>query len=443
MSRKVASSLAILVAFSAVNAAAGQDRDTVFRSGSMEIRQSVVENPGSGGPLTLFTLMRDGIAFGECIAEEKFRRLPTTYYHPKGPAGLAFGRFDWFPAGVNTFHADARLAAALVAEALPLTGPPLAQLWSEPPVAVLGMAAGTPAAYARPLQSFHFYEPSREMIEINDRPAGRRFFHYLADARARGADIRVFEGTPRKQLRERGPKAFYRLMILEACSGEDGERLALDLLTKEGIAECFEHLAPGGVLCVHTSHRFIDLPPILAAIAHDLKLEVRRGHDTPPAVWGGKRPSSVEEGQHFSSEWVLLARDLATLRAICKTPPGYEDAFRKAGLGAPDRYWLIPEPAEQPWTDKGPNLLHGVLRSHPFAMRYEPVARVLTGVAGALARAAGIRSLEFHRGLDSLSRLPPPLNEALVARQLKDSPRVETLWSDAVFWSLAREKAAK
>src|SRR4051794_18231940 len=69
----------------------------------------------------------------------------------------------------------------------------------------------------------------------------------------------------------------YQPLILEACCGEDGEKIFLDLFTREGIEQCLQALTDDGVLCVHTSHRFLDLPSVLARIAGELGLATRRG----------------------------------------------------------------------------------------------------------------------------------------------------------------------
>src|SRR5207245_7782806 len=153
------------------------------------------------------------------------------------------GRFNWFAVPANTYQADARLPAALTglsaptgAASLPLDA--LVALWSEPPVAVIGMNAGTPASYARPFQHFHFYEPNKLVIKLHERNEKERFFHYLPDARARGAAVNVVHGPPRQTLRDKGPRRFYHLIILDACAGENGEQILLDLFTKEGLAQC-------------------------------------------------------------------------------------------------------------------------------------------------------------------------------------------------------------
>jgi hypothetical protein len=135
-------------------------------------------------------------------------------------------------------------------------------------------------------------------------------------------------------------------MILEACSGEDGEKLFLEMLTKEGIAQCLDHLVDNGILCVHTSHRFIDLPPILAAIAKDLNLSLRRGFDQAPG--SNRFKDSLDEIGHYSSEWVLLARNRRTLDAMCKTPENYDELLRNKGLAmGAGSYWSNPEPSKQ------------------------------------------------------------------------------------------------
>ena len=63
----------------------------------------------------------------------------------------------------------------------------LVGVWSEPPIAVIGMNAGTLASYARPLQHMHFYEPNRQLIDLME----RGFFRFLSDARVRGADLPI------------------------------------------------------------------------------------------------------------------------------------------------------------------------------------------------------------------------------------------------------------
>lgn len=422
-----------------------QDRmkDTRFKSGNIVVKQSTQRIDEKGGPVGVRShiLLRDQIDFGRCFDHARYRRLAITYYHPHGPVGVAFQRFNWFRDPVNTYHSDARLPASLVglcasSGSVNLPTAPLAALWSEPPVAVIGMNAATPAAYARPWQHFHFYEPSKEIIELNQRTKDR-VFHFLPDARQRGAALRIAHGRPRQTLRERGPRRFYHLMILEACSGEDGEKIFLDLFTKEGIAQCMEHLVDDGILCVHVSHRFVDLPPVLAAIGHALKLHVRRGHDNAPGNvlgWGGRKVELAEVG-HYTSEWVMLGRNREVILGL-PDPPGYTEKMRidnaerrRRGLGPlDDKFWTTPRALDHVWTDKGPNLLHGILRGHPFAMRYSAVAVPCTDAVIQVLRLAGLDSTETQHFIRDLAYLPRPVEDYLVEQQLKMNPQVEKLW---------------
>jgi len=425
--------LPILLFFVATTPVFGQRKDDIrYRSGNIQVRRLMDRVGFQKEPkqLAYFTIYRDHVDFGHCFEDAKYRRLPTTYYHPLGPLGLVFQKYNWFPGPVNTYHADARLPASLTALGFSPDVLPMAQLvdlWSEPPVAVIGMNTGTVASYARPFQHFHFYEPTKEVIELND--GKERYFQFLPDARSRGTQLRIIHGPPRMQLREHGPAKFYQLMILEACSGDNGEKIFLEFFTREGIAQCLTHLADDGILCVHTSHRFVELPRVLAAIAKELKLHVRRGRDQAPGSHGASMRSLAEIG-HFSSEWVVLARKQSLLEAVCKTPPDYETLLKKADVfwDRSDKFWSAPKPLEKAWTDKGPNLLHGVLRGHPFTMRYSAVVRPVTEYLNEKLPLIRLGSFDSQRFLVELGNLPRPLEERMVQWQLKRGPEVEKLW---------------
>jgi hypothetical protein len=399
-------------------------QDTRFTSGNIQVKRQD-ERDEKGAPLFYNLILRDQINFGYCFEEPKHRRMAVTYYHPHGPVGMVFKKYDWFAGKPHTYDADARLPASLAALGAVSPMAQLAACWSEPPVCVIGMNVGTPAAYARPLQCLDFYEPTKAIIELNERNEDR-FFHFIPDAVLRGAHIRIKHGAPRKELKKNGPQKFYRLMILEACSGENGEKIFLEFFTKEGIAQCMEHLADDGILCVHTSHRFVDMPPVLAAIAADLKLHVRRGHDQAPDA--RRSDGKLAEMGHFSSEWVMIARDSKILDVACKTPENYEEAVKRGGFNPIEtKYWSEPTPIKSVWTDDGPNPLHGVLRAHPFAMRYSAVMNPVAEALGRGAEKLGF-GIEVQRHVFGLSQMPRIMDEFMVREQLKNHPDVRHLW---------------
>lgn len=407
--------LAAVVASVLASPLFAQGRSSLYRSGNIEVKQASAHFQGQ--TLDYYMLLRDSINFGHCFLEPKYRRLAVTYYHPHGPTGCALQRFNWFPGLANAYAADARLPASVVGMSCPgLIGSvtlPVAALWSEPAVAVIGLSAGTPASYARPLQPFHFFESNKDILELNQPAEKNNFFFFLSDARRRGADVRVIPGSPREQLRERGPRHFYHVMILEACTGENGEKLFLDLLTREGIAQCMEHLVEDGVLCVHISHRFVDLAPVLGAIGKSLNLAVQVGRDN---VRYDREQNDLDSISHFTSEWVFLARRGKTLETVCVAPAKNRDLR-----------WEEPRLLDNVWTDKGPNLLHGVLRGHPFVMRYQAAAMPVVDFAADLLEKVGVHPNSLVP-LRQLSSLPRPLEQILVDLQLRHAPHVDKLW---------------
>ena len=123
--------------------------------------------------------------------------------------------------------------------------------------------------------------------------------------------------------RERTP---LDLLALDTFSSD---AIPVHLLTLEAFDTYLRALAPEGVLAVHISNRYLDLEPVLAALADRIGLAARikrysAPEDTP-------RPRLSE-----SSTVVVLARDEGTLHAL-DLDAGW------VRLGSPDRVRV--------WTD--------------------------------------------------------------------------------------------
>lgn len=241
----------------------------------------------------------------------KWRRAPTSYYHSDGPVGFAFSKMNWFSEDDHTLHAsDARLPASLCAMAAGNDNPwgLLVAAWSEPPVAVIMMNAGTIAAYARPLQSIDFYESNPKILELSfGRDKAPPQFSYIEDAKKRGAAVRVFEGKERRTFDSKAPKHFYHLLVMDTSRGHPGLP-SKELLTKEAWQSYFESLTEAGVVCVHVSSRDFRLEEIVASTTADLGLAHLLVHD---------RVSDRESG-HYTSSWVVVARREEMLKHIHK-----------------------------------------------------------------------------------------------------------------------------
>ncbi len=184
---------------------------------------------------------------------------PLTYFHRTGPIGQAFA----------TFH-----------------GP-----YAKPRVAVVGLGAGTLAAYAEPDQRWTFYEIDPSIADLARDP---RYFTYLRDAR--GA-VRIVLGDARLSLARESDEAF-DLLVVDAF-GSDA--IPVHLLTREALRLYFRTIAGRGVLAFHISNRYMDLQPLLGDLAADAGL-VALGqidnHVTPDEERAGKSASS----------WVVMAR---------------------------------------------------------------------------------------------------------------------------------------
>ncbi len=294
-----------------------------------------------------------------------FSRLATTYYHRNGPFGQVMEQYNWFPGPENTYAADCRLPASLVGlGARPLgnlRGEQLMQLWSEPPLAVIGMYAGTPASYARLFQPIHFYENNLNIINLSLPKKGKPYFHYVRDAKQRGANVEVFPGEERKSLETKAPENFYQVILVEICPRKRLQDLSVELLTKEGMALMFDKLREDGILCYHTSNRYIDIVPVITDVAGSLGLAVVQGQD-----------ALFTRGHHFTSQWVMVARKKEYLDRLPE-PENYmqkvKESNRKWGYfyKPTEPFWSEERPTgKHVWTDASHHSLQGLWRSDPF-----------------------------------------------------------------------------
>lgn len=127
-------------------------------------------------------------------------------------------------------------------------------------VGVVGLGAGTIATYGRAGEHFTFFEIDPDIVATAEDPA---LFTFLRDS---AADVDVVVGDGRLSVAEQ-PAGGLDLLVLDAFSSDS---IPVHLLTREAMREYAAALAPGGVLLVHTSNRFFDLVPVLAAAASDL-----------------------------------------------------------------------------------------------------------------------------------------------------------------------------
>ena len=133
-------------------------------------------------------------------------------------------------------------------------------------IGVVGLGTGTIAAYPRKGQSLTYYEIDAAVRRIAEDP---HYFTYLANCRdVHEVDYQVKMGDARLTLAGEPDNAF-DLLVIDAFSSDS---IPIHLITREAMELYRKKLAPGGFLVVHVSNRHLDLPPVVAAAARELRL---------------------------------------------------------------------------------------------------------------------------------------------------------------------------
>lgn len=192
-------------------------------------------------------------------------RMPLTYYPPMSGIGLAM-----------------QTAPVLFGEAAR--------------VGVVGLGSGSLACYAQKGENWTIFEIDPLMVELATDPD---VFSYVSQCKP---DVRIVVGDARLKLADE-PDGRFDLLVVDAFSSD---AIPLHLLTREAFETYRRTLGPGGVLMVHVSNRFLDLEPVVGAIARDLGMAARVRVHAP----------SVEERIEYSynaSIWIALTADEAAM----------------------------------------------------------------------------------------------------------------------------------
>ena len=142
---------------------------------------------------------------------------------------------------------------------------------------VVGLGAGTLAAYGRAGDTLRFYEINPLVVRI-----AREQFTYLSDCPAH-TDIVL--GDARLSMANEPPQKF-DILVIDAFSGD---AIPVHLLTREAFALYWRHLKPDGVLAVHVSNRYLQLAPVvaLASQGHQKEIwQVENSDDDAKEIYG-------------------------------------------------------------------------------------------------------------------------------------------------------------
>jgi hypothetical protein len=244
----------------------------------------VVQSPRAGTMQTR-TLFHGIIEHGSQYLQLPMRRHATTYYGPESGIGILLR---------ECFDAPKR-------------------------VGIVGLGAGTVAAYGKRGDRFRFYELNSQVIEL-----ANSLFSYIRES---PAAITIVPGDARLSLARDGSPPF-DVLALDAFSGD---AIPVHLLTREAVELYRKHLRPNGILAFHVSNDFLDLGPVVKQLADSVQMNaiLTRNHANP------------EDGT-LASDWILVTNNQAVL----------ENASLKVHTEP-----VLAKPGLRTWTDGYNNLL--------------------------------------------------------------------------------------
>ena len=156
-------------------------------------------------------------------------------------------------------------------------------------IGVVGLGAGTIAAYGREGDEIRFYEIDEMVQQLSE-----AHFTFRQDTPAKADEVVL--GDARLQMEREEPQG-YDVLAIDAFSGD---AIPVHLLTRECLAVYQKHLKPDGILAIHISNRYLDLAPIVRALAHRAEMRVENFH------YLERRDGAVQD---TSSDWMLVSKN--------------------------------------------------------------------------------------------------------------------------------------
>ncbi|MBF0545426.1 MAG: fused MFS/spermidine synthase [Candidatus Riflebacteria bacterium] len=225
-----------------------------------------------------------------------FSGQPSAYFHPSGPIGQVF---QFLRKKAN----DGKI----------------------PEVGIIGLGAGSIAAYGKKGERFSFFEIDPAVIRIAQNP---KFFTFVHDSQA---EIRFVVGDGRRSVQNE-PVGNFNLFILDAFSSDS---VPMHLLTHEAFTLYLDRIKNHGLLVFHISNKYLSMESVLSATLKDLGLFSLIQEDI--------NIDEMQEAQGKAiSTWLIAARNEEDLGSLVN-----------------DKRWRKPKikPGQTPWTDDKGTLL--------------------------------------------------------------------------------------
>jgi hypothetical protein len=239
--------------------------------GALRVKQSYVPPQAQ----VVRTLLNGTIEHGTQWFAPEFQHTPTTYYANDSGIGLALR----FCCGTRARN-----------------------------IGVIGLGAGTLAAYGKPGDRIRFYEINPAVL-----PIAEHLFTYLRDS---GAQLSFASGDGRIALTQEPPQR-YDVLAIDAFTGD---AIPVHLLTVQAMQVYRRQLKADGILAFHVSNQYVDLAPEVGLLADAAGMQARVV-DTPPNDARGE----------YRATWVLVT-DNAAFFSQPQVLPATLPVHRRPGL---------------------------------------------------------------------------------------------------------------
>jgi hypothetical protein len=250
--------------------------------GVIRVRADWVGEPSQPAYLMAHGITVHGLQF----MLPELRDQPTTYYVRDGGAGLAILNHPRYGQGLR--------------------------------VGMLGVGAGTLAAYGQPGDVYRLYEINPVVVDLAEGQGD--YFSFVEDSQA---DVTMVLGDARISLEQelaRGEKQNFDVLVLDTFSSDS---IPVHLVTKEAFALYLEHLAPDGIIAAHITNLHLNLQPVFWQLAKEYGLTMVRVNYAGDTRGG------------YASHWILLTRDPALLNI----PAIQEHAIDLSGYSTDLQLW--------------------------------------------------------------------------------------------------------
>jgi spermidine synthase len=191
-------------------------------------------------------------------------------------------------------------------------------------IAVIGLGTGSMAAHCKAGDMIRFYDIDPKVVDV-----ARKYFTYLDKNHAGKQNTEVVLGDARismeRELKEKGSQEF-DVIVLDAFSSD---AIPAHLLTVESFDLYDKHLRKEngkttGIMAIHISNRYLDLEPVVLAIAEKFGYQTWNVHKD-------EEDGPIDTG----SDWVLASKN----EAFMNNP-----AVKEAGVALDPNKKLL-------WTD--------------------------------------------------------------------------------------------